>query len=66
MTTTLDYQISRLGFWSAIVAIATGVVAIFLPLDVPGGYTAEHADRVVWLSANRGSFIAGVQHRVRK
>jgi hypothetical protein len=59
MTTTLDYQISRLGFWSAIVAIATGVVAMFLPLDAPGGYTAEHADRVVWLSANRGPFIAG-------
>jgi hypothetical protein len=59
MTTTLDYQISRLGFWSAIVVIATAVVAMFLPLDAPGGYAAEHADRVAWLSANRGSFIAG-------
>lgn len=58
-TPSLDYQINRLGFWSAIVAIATGVVAMFLPLDAPGGYTAEHADRVAWLSANRGSFIAG-------
>jgi hypothetical protein len=56
---TLDYQINRLGFWSVIVAIATGVVAMFFPLDAPGGYTAEHADRVAWLSANRGAFIAG-------
>jgi hypothetical protein len=56
---SLDYQISRLGFWSAVVAIATGVVAMFFPLDIPGGYTAEHSDRVAWLSANRGAFIAG-------
>jgi hypothetical protein len=58
-TQTLDYQVNRLGFWSVIVAIATGVVSMFFPLDIPGGYTAEHADRVVWLSANRGAFIAG-------
>ncbi len=56
---SLDYQINRLGFWSVVVAIGTGVVAFFLPLDVPGGYSAEHADRVVWLSANRGLFILG-------
>ncbi len=57
--TNLDYQINRLGFWSAGVAIATGVVAFILPLDVPGGYAAEHADRVAWLSANRSMFILG-------
>jgi hypothetical protein len=56
---SLDYQINRFGFWSVIVAIATGVVAMFLPLDAPGGFTAEHTDRVAWLSANRGEFIAG-------
>ena len=56
---TLDYQINRVGFWSAITVIATAVVAMFFPLDAPGGYTAEHADRVVWLSENRGVFIAG-------
>lgn len=55
----LDSQINRLGFWCAIVAIGTGLIAMFLPLDAPGGYTAEHADRVAWLSANRGAFIAG-------
>ena len=58
-TLTLDCQINRFGFWSVIVAIATGVVAMFFPLDAPGGFTAEHADRVAWLSANRGAFIAG-------
>jgi hypothetical protein len=58
-TQTLDYQINRLGFWSVIVAIATSFVTMIFPLDAPGGYTAEHADRVVWLSANRGAFIAG-------
>jgi hypothetical protein len=58
-TISLDYQINRLGFWSVIVAIATAVVAMFFPLDAPGGYAAEHADRIAWLSANRGAFIAG-------
>ena len=58
-TTTLGSQINRLGFWSAVVAIATGVVAFFIPLDAPGGYTADHADRVAWLSANSGTFILG-------
>jgi len=58
-TTSFDYQVSRLGFLSVIVVIATSVVAMFLPLDAPGAYTAEHADRVVWLSANREAFIAG-------
>jgi hypothetical protein len=58
-TLSLDDQINRLGFWSVIVVIATGVVSMFFPLDAPGGYTAEHADRVAWLSANRGVFIAG-------
>ena len=61
MSTTLSLanQISRFGFWSVIVVILTAVVAMFLPLDAPGGYTAEHTDRVAWLAANRGVFIAG-------
>ena len=58
-TLSLDYQINRFGFWSVIVVVATGVVAMFFPLDAPGGFTAEHADRVAWLSDNRGAFIAG-------
>lgn len=56
---SLDYQINRAGFWSAIIALVTTVIALFFPLDVPDGYAAEHADRVVWLSENRGAFIAG-------
>ncbi|MBT3623362.1 MAG: hypothetical protein HOJ50_05415 [Proteobacteria bacterium] len=58
-TITLDLQINRLGFWSAVVAIATTVITFFIPLDVPDGYTASHADRVAWLSANSGTFILG-------
>lgn len=56
---TLDLQINRLGFWSAVVAIITAVITFFIPLDVPDGYTAEHADRVAWLNANSGTFILG-------
>ena len=56
-TISLDYQINRLGFWSIIIAIMTAVISAFLPLDAPGGYSAEHADRVAWLSANGGTFI---------
>ena len=35
------------------------MISFFLPLDAPGGYTAEHADRVAWLTANRDLFILG-------
>ena len=56
---SLDHAINRFGFWSVIVVLATGVIAMIFPLDVPGGYTAEHADRVAWLSTNSGVFIAG-------
>ena len=56
---TLDYQVNRLGFWSVVVAIITSVIAMLLPLDAPGAYNAEHADRIAWLNANRGAFIAG-------
>jgi hypothetical protein len=55
---TLDYQINRLGLWSAILMIVAGVISMFLPLDIPAGAAAEHADRVAWLSNNRGAFIA--------
>lgn len=55
---SLDYPINRFGFWSVIVVVVTAVVSMFFPLDVPGGYNAEYVDRVAWLSANRGTFIA--------
>lgn len=55
----LNDQIIRFGFWSAIIAMLTLIAPLFISLDVPAGYTAEHADRVVWLNANRGTFIIG-------
>lgn len=57
-TTSIDYNINKLGFWSAIIALVTTVVTFIFPLDAPGGYAAEHADRVAWLAANKGDFIA--------
>ncbi len=42
----LDAQVARLGFWSVIVFIVTSVLSLLLPLDVPGGYLANHGERV--------------------
>jgi hypothetical protein len=56
---TLDGQMYRFGFWSVLIVIASGIASGFMPLDVPGGYAAAHADRVLWLQANRTLFIAG-------
>jgi len=61
--TSLSNQINRLGFVSVIVVIASGIAAMFLPLDVADGYAAAHVDRVSWLSANSGLFITGY-HRL--
>ena len=58
-TLTLSLQMNRFGFWSAVLAIVTGMISFFLPLDAPGGFTAEHADRIAWLTANRDLFILG-------
>ena len=57
--TSLDEKINRLGLWSAVIVIVTAVISVYLPLDAPGGYNAEHADRVAWLSNNRELVIAG-------
>lgn len=43
--TTLDNEINRVALWSGIIFIATCIVTAFFPLDAPGGYLAEHADR---------------------
>ena len=59
MSKTLDSQIRTLGFWSAIIAIATTVISFALPLDVPDGYSAANADRVAWLVENRNAFVTG-------
>ena len=55
----LDRQINRLGLVSVIVVVLTTLVSFWLPLDVPNGFEAQHADRVDWLNANRGIFIIG-------
>ena len=55
----LDLQINRLGLVSFIVVVLTTLVSFWLPLDVPNGFEAQHADRVEWLNANRGIFIIG-------
>ncbi len=59
MNQVLDSQIKTFGFWSAIIAIVTTVVSFVLPLDIPEGYSAANADRVVWLVENRNAFVAG-------
>lgn len=58
-TISLNNQVNQFGFWSAIVATLTLIASLFVPLDVPAGYSAEHAERVAWLNANRGTFIIG-------
>ena len=55
----LDRQINRLGLVSFIVVVLTTLVSLWLPLDIPNGFAAQHADRVEWLNANRGIFIIG-------
>ena len=50
MNAILDNQIRQLGFWSAVIFLVTVVVSLVLPLDVPNGLYAEHADRVIWLN----------------
>ena len=56
---SLDGQIYRFGFWSVLIVIASGIASGFVPLDVPEGFAAAQADRVLWLQANRTLFIVG-------
>ena len=54
---SLDYQVNQLGFRAVIISLITALISMFFPLDVPNGYEPEHADRLVWLVANREDFI---------
>ena len=56
MAGTLDNQINKAAFWSAIALPLAAVPSLFLPLDAPDG---PFADRVVWFSSNLGVFIVG-------
>ena len=49
---------SGFGFWCALLCIVTAVIATFLPLDVPNGFSATHAERLQWLTENRDAFVA--------
>ena len=54
MAGTLDNQINKAAFWSAIALLLVTVPSLFLPLDAPDG---PFADRVVWFSSNLGVFV---------
>jgi len=53
-----SHQVSRFGLWCAVLCIVTAVIATFLPLDVPNGYTAAHEERLQWLTENRDAFVS--------
>lgn len=59
LTSKLDHQINQAAFWSTVIAVGTGVIQFFLPLDVPGGYEATTSERVAWLAVNSGPYIIG-------
>ena len=56
---SFDRHVSRYGFWCAVLCIVTAIVAAFLPLDVPEGFSAPHAERLQWLTESRDAFVAG-------
>ena len=63
-TTLISNQINRLGFICCVGVLITAVLALFLPLDISQGYTADHADRAAWLANNRGAFILGWTNQI--
>ncbi|MCH1554818.1 MAG: hypothetical protein L7T26_01200 [Pseudomonadales bacterium] len=55
---SFDREVSRFGLWCAALCIVTAIIAALLPLDVPEGYSAAHAERLQWLTVNRDAFVA--------
>ena len=55
---SFDHRVSRFGLWCSLICIVTAIVAAFLPLDVPEGYSATHGERLQWLTENRDAFVA--------
>jgi hypothetical protein len=53
---TLDREVNKAAFRSAVVLILAGVLSVFFPLDAPQGPFAE---RVIWFSSNVGAFVMG-------
>jgi len=56
MARTLDDQINKAAFWSAMAVLLVTVPSLFIPLDAPDG---PFADRMIWFSSNVGIFIVG-------
>jgi len=56
---SFDRHVSQYGFWCAVLCIVTAIFAAFLPLDVPEGFSAPHAERLQWLTESRDAFVAG-------
>ncbi len=53
-----DHRVSRFGLWCSLICILTAIVAAFLPLDAPDGFSAVHTERLQWLTENRDEFVA--------
>ncbi|MBD54296.1 MAG: hypothetical protein CMM05_04335 [Rhodopirellula sp.] len=53
-----DHRVSRFGLWCSLICILTAIVAAFLPLDAPDGFSAAHTERLQWLTENRDAFVA--------
>ncbi len=53
---TLDNEINKAAFWSAMILLVAGVLSVFFPLDAPEGTFAE---RMIWFSSNVGAFVMG-------
>ncbi len=54
----LDEQVRQAGFYAAVACLLVTIPSLVLPLDAPGGFAAEHAERMQWLVENRASFVA--------
>jgi hypothetical protein len=53
---TLDREINKAAFRSAVVLVLAAAASLFFPLDAPEGPLAE---RVIWFSSNVGAFVLG-------
>ena len=53
---SLDTQVNKAAFYSAVVLLLVTVPSLLFPLDAPEG---PFADRMIWFSSNLGAFVAG-------
>ena len=57
-------QVNRFGLWCAVLCMVTGIMAAFMPLDVPDGYTAAYGERLQWLTDSRDAFVAAWANQI--